>query len=136
MTMDIEPERITVHRPRWWQASLRSEQEPVEIGYLDRLRQATPKWADRKAMQLIYKQAAKMTRQERLRRRKGYVGFSVDHIIPLKGALVCGLHVLANLRIVRVTENSRKRNIFIESVHELPMTHTAIYDTNALDHVL
>ena len=35
---------------------------------------------------------------------------SVDHIIPLKGRDVSGLHVPWNLRIVARSENSRKGN--------------------------
>jgi hypothetical protein len=37
----------------------------------------------------------------------------VDHIIPLKSNLVCGLHCLANLRIVTQKENLAKCNRFI-----------------------
>lgn len=36
----------------------------------------------------------------------------VDHIIPLKGKFVSGLHVPANLRVVKNTTNCRKSNHF------------------------
>ena len=37
----------------------------------------------------------------------------VDHILPLKGKLVSGLHVPANLRVIKHTTNARKSNKFV-----------------------
>ena len=61
-------------------------------------RNATPKWADLKSIEAIYKSCPK--------------GFHVDHIIPLINKLVCGLHVESNLQILEKIENLKKSNRF------------------------
>jgi 5-methylcytosine-specific restriction endonuclease McrA len=38
--------------------------------------------------------------------------WSVDHIIPLQGKNVSGLHVPSNLRVIMASDNSRKSNRF------------------------
>ncbi len=44
-------------------------------------------------------------------------GYELDHIVPLNGAIVSGLHVPSNVQVVRREANQRKRNNFdIESL--------------------
>ena len=68
--------------------------------------QATPKWltVDQiEQIKLIYITCQKTSK---------YAGYKchVDHIVPLKGKHVCGLHVPWNLRVVSQSYNSKKHN--------------------------
>lgn len=64
---------------------------------------ATPSWADRDAIRAIYVAAAAITKQQGVRHH-------VDHIVPLKSRLVCGLHVEHNLQILSASANAKKSN--------------------------
>jgi len=68
-----------------------------------RLRNATPAWADLDAIATIYRCARQLS--DRLG-----VKLHVDHVIPLQGRLVSGLHVPDNLAIVHASSNLVKRN--------------------------
>jgi hypothetical protein len=71
-------------------------------------KQACPVWAKQDKIREIYKQARFLT-------KKTGVLYTVDHIIPLRGKTVCGLHVENNLQILTKSENSRKRNFHEDS---------------------
>lgn len=58
---------------------------------------ATPPWADKAAIRQIYLKAKAL-------------GMHVDHIIPIKGGAVCGLHVPENLQLLTAAENHKKGN--------------------------
>lgn len=63
----------------------------------------TPSWADKDAIAAIYAEAAAMTRETGIE-------YHVDHIYPLQGRKVSGLHVHTNLRVIPGVENMRKNN--------------------------
>lgn len=66
------------------------------------IRAATPPWADRNEIKRVYIEAG-------LRRQAGE-DVHVDHIYPLKGKDMCGLHIASNLRIIPAKENLMKHN--------------------------
>lgn len=69
-------------------------------------REATPPWITKKQksdIRSIYQIAITMTKTT----GEQYV---VDHIIPLRSEVVCGLHVPWNLRVITQTENLQKSN--------------------------
>lgn len=67
---------------------------------------ATPKWltvAQYKDIQLLYTMAKNLELDTGVKHH-------VDHIVPLQGNNVCGLHVPWNLQVITAEENIRKHN--------------------------
>lgn len=60
------------------------------------IERATPSWADLKTIQQIYHDCP----QDR----------EVDHIVPINGKTVCGLHIPCNLQYLTKSENCSKGN--------------------------
>lgn len=91
------PERVRANKRAYYERRrgdliLYARQREIHV-----LKFATPSWANRKNISEIYKQA-------------GELGMHVDHVIPLRGKTVCGLHVENNLQLLTPKENMSKGN--------------------------
>jgi hypothetical protein len=72
------------------------------------VKQATPNWLselDNLFIKEIYSLAV-------LRSKATGIEYQVDHIIPLHGKNVCGLHVPNNLQLLSAKENLKKRHFY------------------------
>lgn len=86
-----------------WKRNNRGKEASYYARYRAAKRQATPTWADKAVIQAIYQRAAKLTRDTGIK-------YEVDHILPLSGKDVSGLHVENNLRVIPRAHNLRKGN--------------------------
>jgi len=104
---DATPERkakVRIRKLRWAKENPEKHNARCAARRAAKL-QRTPAWADLEAIARIYAQARLMTI---------VTGWPhhVDHIIPLRGRSVCGLHVESNLQILPDDENFEKANKF------------------------
>ncbi len=85
------------------------------------LKQATPPWAEKAAIRELH------TKRKQITEKTG-VAHCVDHVIPIVSALVSGLHCLANLQIITISENCKKSVAFnqdAESIKQLNLVKGA-----------
>jgi len=87
----------TKHKKFAWQALARAAK-----------RNAVPKWIDSQLKQEIQK----FYIEARSKTKETGINYEVDHIVPLMGENVCGLHVPWNLRVITRFENRSKQNKF------------------------
>lgn len=66
-------------------------------------RNAMPPWVDVVALRDVFRESKRMT-------EKTGIQHSVDHIVPIKNEIVCGLHVPWNLRVMTLEDNIKKGN--------------------------
>ncbi len=69
----------------------------------DALKKATPKWSNKNEIRKIYEEAKRIS-------AKTGIKHDVDHIFPIQGKTVSGLHVIENLQIIPASENRKKSN--------------------------
>ena len=73
------------------------------------LMNATPSWADMSAISAVYAECLRKTKQSGIKHH-------VDHIIPLRGMNVSGLHVHYNLQVIPAHDNHVKGNRLPEAL--------------------
>ncbi len=81
-----------------WREQNRGKARAKVRGYQAKKLRALPAWADKKAIVAFYSNCPD--------------GFEVDHIVPIQGKIVCGLHVLENLQYLPINVNRSKSNKF------------------------
>lgn len=100
---DVERQRV-----RKWKKTNRAAVAAANAIRRANRTKRTPKWLtkdQKRAMRKLYDEAARLTRVTGVK-------WHVDHIVPLMGQTVCGLHVPWNLQLLTAAENSSKGNRF------------------------
>jgi hypothetical protein len=89
-----------------WRLSNRDKNAAKSTRYRSNKLKAMPKWLTEEH----HKQIESFYWLAKLQKELTDEKFHVDHIVPLKGKTVCGLHVPWNLQVIPELENIRKGN--------------------------
>lgn len=73
-------------------------------------RRFMPQWASHAMMRDFYRESKRLTKETGIEHH-------VDHIVPLRGKIVTGLHVPANLQVIPKLVNLQKYNKFDQAAH-------------------
>jgi len=99
---DENHDRYKVSRRNWYaRLADKSQWASNSANRRSAKRKATPKWADLEKIKTVYSDAAFISYVTG-------VTHHVDHVIPLRGRNVCGLHVENNLQILSWEANLQK----------------------------
>lgn len=94
---------VAFARAKKWAAENQAARCEMSMRRYAGQKKATPKWADLEKIKVFYWYATQI-------RINTGLNYQVDHIIPLRGKNVCGLHVENNLQILPFSENIKKGN--------------------------
>ena len=88
-----------------WDKENREKKNAQEAKHRAAKLQRTPIWGDYLKIEEVYLEAYNKTKETGIR-------YEVDHIIPLQGKLVSGLHIDNNLQVITKKANCSKGNRF------------------------
>jgi len=94
-------------RNRKWFANNKDKRASYQAKRKSTILQRTPVWDPHAHLIIAKYQLAAMLSQA------SGEPYHVDHIIPLQGKKVSGLHVFSNLRVIPGSDNSKKSNKFV-----------------------
>lgn len=95
-------EKQSIFKKEWIKKNYAYVQHTNRLREADKL-QALPTWADKEKIAKIYQESTELNKNSSQQ-------YHVDHIVPLRSGLVCGLHCEFNLQIITKEENLAKGN--------------------------
>jgi 5-methylcytosine-specific restriction endonuclease McrA len=101
-----EREAVRAATEKWRQANLAKDAANTARRKAAKLK-ACPSWVDMGEIEKFYVEARRLTEITGIEHE-------VDHIHPLQGKTLCGLHVPWNLQVITKSANSRKKNHWID----------------------
>lgn len=102
--VEQNPEKNFLHKKKWNQTNVDKCRLTCNKRY-SYAKQSRPEWANKFFIEEAYLLAQQRSKLFNTR-------WEVDHIYPIKGLDVCGLHVETNLQVIPRSVNASKRNRF------------------------
>ena len=121
------PEKVA-QSSRRWQQNNKGKRAAYQMNREARKLQATPKWlsaTQKKHVELFYSEAVSLS-------QRFNASIHVDHIVPLRGKNVCGLHVPWNMQLVTQSYNCSKNNKVVEAPIATPPFGSVLVHASAL----
>lgn len=98
LNVDIE-RALAKEQSRKWRQNNPGKHSALRYRYEQAIKERTPKWANTQDIIDFYAGCPK--------------GFHVDHILPLRGKFVSGLHTVNNLQYLKAEDNLKKSNKYL-----------------------